>query len=316
MSTILNEKKIYITGHKGLLGSAILKKLIEQGCKNILVKTREELDLCSQQEVYSFLQSEKPDIVVHAAAKVGGIGANINFPATFISENLIMTHNVIWGSYLAEVNELLFVGTSCSYPRENRQPIKEEDLLSGYFEPTNKPYALAKVSGMCLCDSISQQFGRNYFSVIFPNLYGPGDNFNLETSHVVGALINKFLHALPTKKVVLWGSGNVKRELMHSADAANACLFLLENNLKGHINAGPGKSYTIKEIAAMVQQISGHKGNISWDITKPEGFPEKTLDITKIKALGWRAEIELYEGLSQVYQWYSNILERQCIFNV
>lgn len=304
---MLKEKKIYLSGHKGLLGSAILRKLNEQGCKKIIVQTREELDLCNQQKVYNFLQNEKPDIVIHAAAKVGGIGANIDFPATFISENLIIAHNVIWGSYLAGVNKLLFIGTSCSYPRQNRQPMKEEDLLSGFFEPTNKPYALAKVSAMCLCDSINQQFGYNYFSVIFPNLYGPGDNFDLETSHVIGALINKFFNALPNKEVVLWGSGNVKREFMHSDDAVNACLFLITNNVKGYINAGPGKSYSIKEIAAIVQQISGHEGNISWDISKPDGFLEKTLDVTKINALGWKAEIELYEGLNQVYQWYSTL---------
>ncbi len=305
MPALKKQSKIFLAGHRGLVGSAILGRLEAKGYTNVVTRTRSELDLTNQAQVRSFLMSEQPDAVMLAAAKVGGIHANNTFPADFIQQNMVIEHNVIWGSHLAEVPNVLFLGSSCVYPRETPQPIPEDALLTGKPEPTNAPFAVAKIAGIFLCDSISKQYGRNYFAAMLPNIYGPNDNFDLKTSHVLPALIRKFHEALPNRPVPVWGSGKPKREFLYSDDVANALIFLMEkDSVQGHVNVGTGASVSIAELAQTVQRVVGHQGPIEWDTSMPDGFPEKTMDVTRLTELGWQTEITLEDGIKRAYQWY------------
>ncbi|MBC8065085.1 MAG: GDP-L-fucose synthase [Chlorobia bacterium] len=297
--------KTFLAGHRGLVGSAIHKRLLAGGYENVIVRTRSELDLQDQKAVYDFYSEEKPDAVILAAAKVGGIHANRTYPADFIGENLVIQNNVIWGAHLADVPQLQFLGSSCIYPRETTQPIPENALLTGKPEPTNAPYAIAKIAGLYLCDSIQRQFGRNYFTVMPPNAYGDRDNYDLQTSHVLPALVRKFHEALPTRPVTCWGTGTPRREFLHSDDIADACVFLLEQErVSGHVNVGTGSSVSIRELAETIQRIVGHQGEILWDTSMPDGFPEKTMDVAKLFGMGWRPKISLEQGITSAYRWF------------
>ncbi len=297
--------KVFVAGHRGLVGSAIVRRLKREGY-DLLTRTRAQLDLESQAAVHAFLAEEKPDVVIVAAAKVGGIRANSEFPADFIGRNLIIEHNLIWGSHLADVPTVCFLGSSCIYPRETAQPIPEDALLSSKPEPTNAPYAIAKIAGLYLCDSIRRQFGRDYFTVMPPNVYGPFDNFDLKTSHVLPALIRKFHEAKATgAPVEVWGSGRPRREFLYSDDVADAIHFLLQQgNIEGFVNVGTGSSVSIRELAETIQRVVGHEGEMVWNTSMPDGFPEKTMDVTKLHALGWRHRIQLEEGIRSAYEWF------------
>jgi len=350
--------RIYIAGHTGLVGSALLRKLEAEGYSNLMVRNRSDLDLTRQDDVEAFFKTEKPEYVFLAAAKVGGIMANYTYPAEFIYTNLAIQNNVIHSAWKTGAKHLLFLGSSCIYPKECPQPMKEEHLLTGPLEPTNEPYAIAKIAGIKLCQSYNRQYGTQYVCVMPTNLYGPNDNFDLETSHVLPALIRKFhlaklasqgdwkgikideqkygaipeevrqsigyhisssenhsIHAGSEISVLLWGSGNPRRELLHVDDLAGACIYLsgleedvlkkiLDTNQAPLINIGCGKDLTIKEIASMVSEVIGYKGNMSWDLDKPDGTPQKLLDISQIKRLGWKPTIDLRDGIQNVYQWY------------
>jgi len=311
MPALKKDSKVFLAGHRGLVGSAIHRALVGEGFENLIVRTRSELDLSNQQAVYDFLEEERPDVVVVAAAKVGGIQANRTQPADFIGENMVIESNLIWGSHLANVQNLLFLGSSCIYPRETSQPIPETALFSGPPEPTNAPYAVAKIAGLFLCDALSAQYGRNYFTVMPPNVFGPGDNFHPEHSHVIGALIRRFHENLPDKPVTCWGTGSPRREFLHSDEVAGACLFLLaQDRVQGHVNVGTGTSVTIKSLAETIQRVVGHSGEILWDKSMPDGFPEKTMDVAKINAMGWRSTRSLEDGLRDAYSWFkSNVVQ-------
>ncbi len=299
--------KIYVAGHRGLVGSAILRALQKSGYTNLLVKTSSEVDLRNQHAVADFFKKEKPEYVFLAAAKVGGIIANKENPATFIYDNLCIQNNVIHQSYANGVKKLLFLGSSCIYPKLSAQPIKEEYLLSGYLEPTNDAYAIAKIAGIKMCQSYHQQYGCNFISAMPTNLYGPGDNYDLHNSHVLPALIKKFHDAKINgdKEVTVWGSGNPRREFLHSDDAAAACLFLMENYDSPEIlNVGVGKDISISELAQLIKKIVGFSGELVFDTSKPDGTFQKLLDVSKINSIGWHAKIDLEEGISQTYeQW-------------
>ena len=299
------DSKIYIAGHRGMVGSAIVRILNSKGFHNIVSKTSKELDLRNQQAVSDFFATEKPDYVVLAAAKVGGIVANNTYRAEFIYDNLMMEANVIHSAYINKVTKLLFLGSSCIYPKLAPQPLKEEYLLQGYLEQTNQPYAIAKIAGIELCDSYRSQYGCNFISAMPTNLYGPNDNYDLEKSHVLPALLRKFITAKKngTATVELWGSGTPKREFLHVDDLAAACFFLLENyNEKGLVNIGCGEDVTILELAEIVKKTVGFEGDIVFDSTKPDGTMRKLMDISKIKAFGWQPSITLEEGIGSVYQ--------------
>jgi len=299
--------KIYIAGHGGLVGSAILRKLIADGHSNIITRTREELDLLDQQAVADFFRSEKPEYVFLAAAKVGGILANKQFPAEFIYENLQVQNNVIHSSYLNKVKKLLFLGSSCIYPQLAPQPIKEEYLLASELEPTNRAYAVAKIAGITLCQSYNAQYGTNYISLMPTNLYGPGDNFDLETSHVLPALLRKFHDAKMQKNptVTIWGTGTPQREFLHVDDLADAAVFLMENyNDSEIINVGTGEDVTIKELATIIKEVVGYDGELVWDTSKPDGTPRKLLDVTKLNNVGWKHSTGLKTGIQKTYEWY------------
>lgn len=299
--------KIYIAGHRGLVGSALLRRLQNDGFNNLLVKTREELDLKNQAAVFEFFKTEKPEYVFLAAAKVGGILANRDNPAEFIYENLQIQNNIIEGSRRSGVTKLLFLGSSCIYPKDCPQPIKEEYLLSGYLEPTNDAYAIAKIAGIKMCQSYNKQYGTNYISVMPTNLYGPNDNFDLNSSHVLPALIRKFHEAKENNlpDVQVWGTGSPMREFLHVDDLADACLFLMNNyNDSGIVNIGTGKDVSIKELAETIKEIIGFNGGIVWDTTKPDGTLRKVLDVSKLNNLGWEARIELKQGIKEIYTWY------------
>ncbi len=297
--------KIFLAGHRGLVGSAIHRRLLAGGYENVVVRTRDELDLRDQAAVDAFYAQETPDAVILAAAKVGGIHANRTYPADFIGENLTIQQNVIWGAHRADVPQLQFLGSSCIYPRETAQPIPEDALLTGKPEPTNAPYAIAKIAGLYLCDSIQRQFGRNYFTVMPPNAYGDRDNYNLQTSHVLPALVRKFHEALPNRTVTCWGTGTPRREFLHSDDIADACVFLLEQErVSGHVNVGTGSSVSIRELAETIKKIVGHQGEIEWDTSMPDGFPEKTMDVKRLFAMGWRPKISLEQGIQSAYNWF------------
>ena len=301
--------KIYLAGYRGLVGSAILIKLGEKGYLNIVVRTHAELDLTRQVEVECFFQEEKPEIVILAAAKVGGIGANARYPADFIYQNLAIALNVIEAARKYNVEKLINLGSSCIYPKFAPQPLKEEYLLTGALEPTNEAYAIAKISAIKLCRYYNQQYGTNFLSLMPTNLYGPNDNYDLEHSHVLAAFIRKFHEAkLSGKSVVLWGDGSPRREFLHSYDLAEAVLFLLENknasDIGEIINVGTGTDITIRELAELVANIIGYEGKIVWDTTKPNGTPQKLLDVSRITSMGWRPKIELEEGIRNTYEDY------------
>jgi GDP-L-fucose synthase len=299
--------KIFVAGHRGLVGSAIVRKLESTGFKNILIRTRSEVDLTDKVAVKTFFEKEKPEFVFQSAAKVGGILANSTKKAEFIYENLEIQNNIIHNSYLYGVKKLLFLGSTCIYPKLAPQPIKEEYLLSGYLEETNNAYAIAKIAGIVMCQSYNEQYKTNYISAMPTNLYGINDNFNLETSHVLPALMRKFHEAKINNKseVVIWGSGSPKREFLFVDDLADACLFLMNNYDKGDIvNVGTGEEVTIAELASIIKETIGYTGKIVYDSTKPDGTPRKLSDVSRINALGWKAKTSLKEGLVLTYKWF------------
>jgi GDP-L-fucose synthase len=297
--------KIYIAGHKGMVGSAILRKLEKEGFTNILYKNSKELDLRNQAAVFSFFQENKPDYVFLAAAKVGGIVANNTFRADFIYENLAIQNNIIHAAYLNNVTKLMFLGSSCIYPKMASQPLKEDALLTGLLEPTNEPYAIAKIAGIKMCESYRSQYGCDFISVMPTNLYGPNDNYDLQNSHVLPAMIRKFHEAKINKNdtVHLWGTGSPLREFLYVDDLANACVFLMENySQDGFVNVGSGIDLSIKQLAETVKEMVGFEGDLIWDATKPDGTPRKLMDVTKLHDLGWKHTIELKEGIALAYQ--------------
>jgi GDP-L-fucose synthase len=304
---VKHNDRIFVAGHRGLAGSAILRRLKAAGYANLLVRTHQELDLTDQRAVGNFFADEKPQYVIVAAAKVGGILANNTYRADFIRDNLAIALNVIDAAHHHKVNKLLFLSSSCVYPKLAPQPMREEHLLTGPLEPTNEPYAIAKIAGMKLCESYQRQYGSNFFSVLPTNLYGPNDNFDLETSHVLPALIRKFHDAKMSNAdhVTLWGSGQPRREFMHVDDLADACLFLMENYEKaGPLNIGVGEDLTIAELAALISEVVGFRGEIRYDASKPDGTPRKLLDVSRINALGWTAQTPLRTGIAATYEWF------------
>ncbi len=306
-STITMNKndKIYIAGHNGMVGSAIWRKLEAEGYSNLIGKRSAELELCNQVAVNAFFESEKPDYVILAAAKVGGIHANNTYKGEFLYQNLMIQNNVIEAAKNTEVKKLLFLGSSCIYPKMSQQPIKEEYLLTGALEPTNEPYAIAKIAGLKMCDAYRDQFGCNFISAMPTNLYGPNDNYDLNNSHVLPALIRKFHEAKEQGKpsVEIWGTGSPKREFLHVDDLAEACYYLLMNhNSSGWVNVGTGEDISIKDLAIMVKDIVGFEGELVFNTDKPDGTPRKLLDVSKIHAMGWKHKIDLHVGISAVYK--------------
>ncbi|WP_404427711.1 GDP-L-fucose synthase [Ureibacillus chungkukjangi] len=299
--------KIYVAGHRGLVGSAIVRKLEEQGYKNLVYRTSKELDLRDKSQVDEFFEQEKPEFVFLAAAKVGGIVANNEYPAEFIRDNLLIQTNIIDASYRNNVEKLLFLGSTCIYPKFAPQPMNEESLLSGVLEPTNEPYAIAKIAGIKMCESYNRQYGTNYISAMPTNLYGPNDNFDLETSHVLPALIRKFHEAKIANEpsVEVWGTGSPKREFLYSDDLADAVVYLMDNyNGNQFVNVGVGKDISIKEIAEKIKKVTEFNGEIVFNTSKPDGTPRKLVDVTKLNSLGWEATISLDEGLKKAYEWF------------
>ncbi|MDH3245616.1 MAG: GDP-L-fucose synthase [Saprospiraceae bacterium] len=309
----MSDSKIYVAGHGGMVGSAIVRSLKQLGYGNLVLASSSALDLRMQRDVASFFSEEKPEYVFLAAAKVGGIHANNVYRAEFLYDNLMIQNNVIHQSYVNRVKKLLFLGSSCIYPKLALQPLQEETLLTGELEPTNEPYAIAKIAGIKMCDAYRSQYGCNFISAMPTNLYGPNDNYDLENSHVLPALIRKFHQAKQkgSPEVVLWGTGNPLREFMHVDDLSEACLFLMKHfNEPGFINVGTGKDISIKDLASLIREIVGYEGQIVHDLSKPDGTPRKLLDISKLTSLGWQASISLREGITRVYQgcadqpWY------------
>lgn len=297
--------KIYVAGHRGMVGSAILAELQKQGFNNIVYRTSAQLDLRNQQAVQSFFETEKPDYVFLAAAKVGGILANNTYRGEFIYDNLMIQNNIIHQSYLNSVKKLLFLGSSCIYPKLAPQPLKEEYLLTGLLETTNEPYAIAKIAGIKMVDAYRSQYGCNFISVMPTNLYGDNDNFDLQSSHVLPALLTKIHQAKMggEPEVVVWGSGKPRREFLHADDAAAACVFLMQEfNEPGFINLGVGEDLSIAELATLIKEIVGYEGNLVFDASKPDGTPQKLMDISKLKRFGWEASISLQEGIQMVYE--------------
>lgn len=301
--------KIYLAGHNGMVGSAILRHLRASGDYDIVTASREELDLKDQEVTDSFMEWHRPDMVIIAAARVGGILANRDHPWPFLYDNLMIEANVINAAHENDVQDLIFLGSSCIYPRLASQPLKEESLLTGPLEPTNEWYAIAKIAGVKMCQALNKQYGRNYLSLMPTNLYGPGDNFDLKTSHVLPAMIRKFHEAKEKDHapVGLWGTGSPLREFLHVDDLAEAIKFVIEN--KDHIdhdlmNIGTGRDLSIKDLALLIQKITGHQGDIDWDSSKPDGTPRKLMDVSRMKELGWKARIGLEEGIKKTYYWY------------
>ncbi|MNS81003.1 GDP-L-fucose synthase [compost metagenome] len=303
--------RIYVAGHRGLVGSAIVRHLENDGYENLLLRTSKELDLRDAEATYAFFEAERPEYVFLAAAKVGGILANDTYPADFISENLAIQQNVIQAAHKFGVTKLLFLGSSCIYPKMSPQPIKEEYLLSGPLEPTNEWYAIAKIAGIKLCQAYNKQYGTRFISAMPTNLYGPNDNFDLQTSHVLPAMIRKFHEAKLRHEagedatVTLWGSGTPRREFLHVNDLADACLHLMHHYEGGEpINMGTGEDVTIRELAETIADVIGFKGEVVWDISKPDGTPRKLLDVSRINSLEWAASTSLEDGIRQTYGWY------------
>lgn len=301
---ITKDSKIYVAGHRGMVGSALVRTLEAKGYTNILTRTRDELDLLDQRAVYDFLQVEKPDYIFIAAAKVGGIHANNTFRADFIFQNLQIESNLIHGAHLAGVQRLMFLGSSCIYPRDCPQPIKEEYLLTGPLEPTNEAYAIAKIAGIKICEAYNHQYGRQYISVMPTNLYGINDNYDLETSHVLPALIRKAHEAKMRgdKTLTVWGTGTPRREFLFADDLADACVFLMERDHKGFlVNIGTGEDITIRQLAETVCDVIGFKGELEFDSSKPDGTPRKLLSIDILRATGWESQIKMYVGIRHSY---------------
>jgi len=299
--------KIYVAGHRGLVGSAIVRAIEAEGNHTWIGKSRSELDLLNRNAVFEFVAKEKPDAIVIAAAKVGGIHANDTYPVQFLSENLQIETNLMDAAQAAGIPRLLFLGSSCVYPKLAQQPIKEEYLLTGELEKTNEAYALAKISGLKLVQAYRKQYGHKWISAMPTNMYGPGDNFDLENSHVLPALIRKFHDAKVQGKasVTLWGTGSPKREFLHSDDLGRACVFLIENyDDEVAINVGVGEDVSIKELAELIQGIVGFEGAIEWDSSKPDGTPRKLLDVSRLQALGWKPTIALEQGIKSTYEWF------------
>ena len=306
------ESKIYVAGHRGMVGSAIVRKLTSLGYTNLLTRTSAELDLRNQQQVADFFEVEKPEYVFLAAAKVGGIVANNTYRADFLYENLAIQNNIIHGSYLNKVKKLMFLGSSCIYPKLAPQPLKESYLLSGYLEQTNEPYAIAKIAGIKMCEAYRAQYGCNFISVMPTNLYGTNDNYDLVNSHVLPAMIRKFHEAKDkgASEMTLWGTGSPMREFLHADDLAEACLFLMENyNDSELVNIGTGEDVTINNLAALVKQIVGFQGEIIWDTSKPDGTPRKLMDVSKLHGLGWHHKIALEDGIKLAYQDFLKLTE-------
>lgn len=299
--------KIFIAGHRGMVGSAIARQLENDGFDRLLTRARSELDLAEEAAVSSFFARERPDIVILAAAKVGGIKANSDFPVEFLLENLRVQNSVISAAHAHGVDRLLFLGSSCIYPKHAPQPLREDALLTGPLEPTNDAYAIAKIAGIKLCQAYASEYDAKYISAMPTNLYGPGDNFHLDTSHVLPALLRK-AHEAKTNgasEIVLWGTGQSRREFLHVDDLARACVFLLQNyDAPEIVNVGCGEDLTIRELAELICEVVGYRGTIVLDSTKPDGTPRKLLDISKLKALGWRPSIPLREGIARTYQWF------------
>jgi GDP-L-fucose synthase len=317
------ETKIYVAGHKGLVGSAIVRRLKAEGCSNLVLRTRDELDLLNQSAVHFFFERERPEIVVLAAAKVGGILANSIYPGEFIYENLMIQSNIIHSSQRTGVKRLLFLGSSCIYPKLAPQPLKEEYLLTGPLEPTNDAYAVAKIAGIKMCESYNRQFGTSYLAVMPTNLYGPGDSFDLKNSHVLPALIRKFHEAKESdaSSVTVWGTGSPRREFLHVDDMADGCLLLLGLEDEKYkklvvslepclINIGMGKDISIKELAGLVKEIVGFEGEIVFDTDKPDGTMQKLLDVSRMAGLGWKAKMSLREGIEMTYEFYKGDVKR------
>ncbi|URZ03536.1 GDP-L-fucose synthase family protein [Clostridium felsineum] len=301
------DSKIYVAGHRGLVGSAIVRNLESKGYTNIVGKTHKELDLTNQFAVCKFFEEQKPEYVFLAAAKVGGIGANSNYPADFIMENELIQCNVIKSSFKNNVKKLMFLGSSCIYPKMCPQPIKEEYLLSGYLEPTNEAYALAKISGLKMCQFFNTQYGTHYISVMPTNLYGPNDNYDLNNSHVMPALIRKFHEAKIKNEpyVEVWGTGKPLREFLHVDDMADACTFLMENyDGNDFFNVGTGKEISIKELAEMIKEVTEYKGELRFNTDKPDGTPRKLLDVSRLEKAGWKYKVELKDGIKDSYEWF------------
>jgi GDP-L-fucose synthase len=299
--------KIFIAGHRGMVGSGLDRKLRKEGYNNIITRNSIELDLRNQQEVNDFFQKEKPEYVFLAAAKVGGIHANNTYRAEFVYNNIMIEANVIHAAYLNKVTKLLFLGSSCIYPKMAPQPLKEEYLLSGYLEPTNQPYAIAKIAGIEMCNSYRAQYGCNFISAMPTNLYGTNDNYHPENSHVLPALLSRIVNAKEKneKNVVIWGTGNPKREFMHVDDLADACLFLINNySEEGAVNIGVGEDVSIKELAETLAKIIDYQGELIFDINKPDGTPRKLMDVSKINTMGWRSKIGLVDGLNKTIAEY------------
>lgn len=301
------EDKVYVAGHRGMVGSAIVRKLQKEGFQNLITRTSVELDLRDQAAVDAFFEEERPRYVFMAAAKVGGILANNTYRAEFLYDNLMIQNNVVHASYKNDVVKLLFLGSSCIYPKLAPQPLKEEYLLTGPLEHTNEPYAIAKIAGIKLCDAYRSQYGCNYISVMPTNLYGPNDNYNLETSHVLPALIRKFHEAKINGRpsVTLWGTGKPRREFLHADDLADACFFLMQQyDEPGFVNIGTGEDIEIRELALLIKNIIGYQGSIEHDLSKPDGTPRKLMDVSKLTSLGWKYSISLEEGIKMVYEEY------------
>jgi GDP-L-fucose synthase len=297
--------RIFVAGHKGMVGSAIVRKLTHEGFTDILTRSSSELDLTNQAAVNAFFEKEKPEYVFLAAAKVGGIQANNIYRAEFLYLNLMIEANVIHAAHVHGVKKLQFLGSSCIYPKLAPQPLKEESLLTGFLEPTNEPYAIAKIAGIKLCESYRRQYGSNFISVMPTNLYGPNDNYDLNNSHVLPALIRKFHTAKNNKdaQVVVWGTGKPMREFLHVDDLASACFFLMENyNDELFLNVGTGADVTIRELAEMVKDVVGYSGELIFDTTKPDGTPRKLMDVSRLHQLGWKHSIELRDGIAMVYE--------------
>ena len=305
------QAKIYIAGHRGLVGSALVRKFQELGYDNLILKTRSELNLLNQQEVADFFAVEKPEYVFLAAAKVGGIGANSTYPADFVYENIMIQTNIIHSAYKNNTKKLLFLGSSCIYPKMAEQPIKEESLLTGELEPTNDAYAIAKIAGIKMCQAYNKQYGTNYISVMPTNLYGPNDNFDLEKSHVFPALIRKFHEAKINKEaeVVVWGTGTPIREFLYVDDLAEACIYLMNNyNDDKIVNIGTGIGVTIRELAESIAKVVGYDGKLVFDTSKPDGTPIKINDVSYLNSLGWQAKTDLLSGIEKTYNWYKSKL--------
>jgi GDP-L-fucose synthase len=314
MNNMQLHDKIYIAGHRGMVGSAIWRRLERAGFTNLIGRTSAQMDLKNQAAVQEFFDTERPDYVFLAAAKVGGILANNIYRAEFLYDNLMIQSNTIDAAYRSGVRKLMFLGSSCIYPKLAPQPLKEEYLLTGLLEPTNEPYAIAKIAGIKLCDAYRSQYGSNFVSVMPTNLYGPNDNYDLNNSHVLPALIRKFHDAKVNgdRVVALWGSGKPRREFLHADDLADACLFLMQEfDEPGFVNIGVGEDVEIKELAGMISRIAGYTGEIVHDLSKPDGTPRKLMDVTKLNQLGWKASIPLEEGLRRTYKEYANVFSLQ-----